>query len=254
MEAPPRPAGMNRLLFVTLLLLAAIPATGDDTLYDTQEARARIGSGRWTRIIRIENPDGHSDYPDQFHALVFELESLLWLYVPGVGTQSLSLFSGRTERDKLDLQPLLLAANPAFSRHSVVDAALVNPPDGRLAGATLPEGCFIHAVSDWDAMRDRGETPEFAGILVYHVSVDQRGHAVFYFTSHGHHFIIDRARSNERIPINVPAHPNPTALAAAAVDYRVRKPPKHARLLPLSHPPQRSLSDAPSSLTADSSD
>lgn len=237
---PVRPAVMLRLLLVLACgLIAAPPPAQAFGLDEARRARALIGEGRWSQLLRIANPTGVSGYPAQFHAVAFELADRLWLYVPHVGTQSLSLVAGRTEADKRDLAPLLRAADPAFAQYRVIEEALVADAAGKSSSPPLPEGCFVHALADWDAMRARELVPEFAGILVYYHGAHARGHAVFYFSAQGRHYIVDRERSPEPIAIHA-ARTDALALAAATNDPTRRSVPRHAKLLPLfrsSHAP-----------------
>src|SRR5215469_8361935 len=75
-------------------------------------AQQMLGPTVWSQVIRIENCAPRSRYPADFCALVFELDDVLWLYTPYDGTQSLSRYRGRVERDKAGLGDLLRAVDP----------------------------------------------------------------------------------------------------------------------------------------------
>lgn len=227
---------MNRLLLALLCATFALPtARADRTLAEASRARQMVGPERWAQIIRIENPRRLSGYPASFHALVFELETRLWLYVPGVGTQSLSLIAGHTEQDKTDLARLLQSADPAFQSYTLpaandlLNAARADEP------SAFTEGCFIHALAAWQTMLARGHIPETAGILVYYGTTARRGHAVLYYSLGGHHFVFDQARSPQPIALQMPPHPDPRALAQALVNPARTTSLLRAKLLRL-HP------------------
>ena len=69
-----------------LPLLAFTAVLRGDPLDHAQRARAMLGAGIWSRVIRIENVSAGSRYPATVYALVFELSGILWFYTDIDGT------------------------------------------------------------------------------------------------------------------------------------------------------------------------
>ena len=99
-----RPTLSLLVLLVSLLVAAPLKAS----LEDIRHAQALLGPGTWSQLIRIENERPTATYPRKTFALVFEFNGILWFYTARDGTQSLSLFTGRVEKDRKNLHPLLL--------------------------------------------------------------------------------------------------------------------------------------------------
>lgn len=190
---------MKRIL-AAVLLLVALPLRADPAIEAVQQAQRLLGPSVWSQAIRITNASPDARYGGTVHALVFETAEILWLYVAGEGTQSLSLHVGRTEEEKRDLAPLLRAIAPGFVRHEML------PPDPESGsnGAPLPNGCFIDAIV---ALRDRvafGELIAEARLFTYYANVSGKtaGHTVLLYETPGRLFVIDP--SVDRAPRIVP--------------------------------------------------
>ncbi len=234
-----RPAGMPRLLLALLVLTVAIPAAfADPTLAEARLARHLVGPERWAQVIRIDNPRRLSGYPAAFHALAFELEDRLWLYVPGTGTQSLSLVAGRNAQDKTNLTEVLRAADPAFQSYTLPKDDDTSAPNQAGDSPAISEGCFIHALAAWRILLARGPAPETAGILIYHGATASRGHAVLYYSVAGKHYVLDEARSAEPIVLPLPPRPDPRTLALTLLETPRTTSDLRAKLLRL-HPISR---------------
>jgi hypothetical protein len=144
---------MKAWLILAALILATAAARAD-SLASAELARALLGPGVWSRVLRIENQATTTSYPRRFDALVFEFADRLWLYADGSGTQSLSLSVGQLEHDKADLGPLLLGVSRGFTRFQDVtdrlprpDPRHPEPAPGEAAAGRLPFGCFINALA-----------------------------------------------------------------------------------------------------------
>jgi hypothetical protein len=133
-------------------------------------------------VIRIENEARVSRYPSSLHALVFEVAGILWIFIDGEGTQSLSQYAGRLTADKADLGPLLRAIHPGFARWSVVPD---DRPSPKVHPRELRNGCFIESLAELRARRERGEVVMNARLLSYYYfsSAGRAGHTVLVFAT-----------------------------------------------------------------------
>src|SRR5688572_2544577 len=98
---------MPSLVRILIFLFAVVALRATDTLAQARHAQALLGPRVWSQVIRVENKTAGATYPRDLHALVFELEGVLWFYTAIDGTQSLSVYRGRLAQDKADLGPLL---------------------------------------------------------------------------------------------------------------------------------------------------
>jgi hypothetical protein len=211
-----------------LLSMAAL-ASGlgvDPSLDAVRRAQFLLQARTWTEVVRIENSGPYRRYPRTVDALVFQLDSVLWFYTPTDGTQSLSLFRGRAEADKVNLGPLLAAIDAGFTRWEVLPPT-GQPPNGR---ERPPNGCFVESMAILFQRLAQGAVMENPKLLSYYVAYPggMRGHTVLQFTSGGRIQVVDpdRPGSTKRIP-----HANendPSSVAA-----RIRGDIAKARHLPL---------------------
>jgi hypothetical protein len=211
------------------LLSVAAFATGlgsDTSLEIVQRARFLIQPHTWSEVVRIENTGASGHYPRTLNALVFQLDSVLWFYTPTDGTQSLSLFRGRTESDKRNLGPLLAAIDGGFTAWEVMPQAS-DPPPGR---TRLPNGCFIESMSILFDMLAYGARIENPKLLSYYVALSDgiHGHTVLQFTSAGGIQVIDPDRPSSPRRIRYANENNATSVA-----LRIRSDITKARHLPL---------------------
>ncbi len=179
-----------------LFLLAWVPTTA--SLPATAEARAvrdaqsRLGRGVWSRLLEIENKGDTSVYPKLTYAMVFAFNGMLWIYTPYDGTQSLSLYANRLERDQADVRPLLREIHPGFAGFAELPEK--DAPDA-LAEDDLPNGCFIESLASARALEATGQRVLKAGILLYYArGRSMQGHAVLAYETEGGVFIDDMAR------------------------------------------------------------
>ena len=212
---------------LSLLLVVAVALGADSTLEHARRAQMLLGPEAWSRIIAIENSDEESRYPRKFHALVFELEGILWFYTALDGTQSFSLHVGQVEEEKKDFAELLRAIDPGFRRWREIDPASV-----RVTGAErLRNGCLIESVV---ALRDRlsaGHALRNPRLLFYYVNTATglHGHTVLAYEARDRVEIFDAAQPLRRIRLPVALGEDPVALAQAFEGPRVVR----ARELPL---------------------
>ena len=186
---------------VVFLLLAALSLRADPALDSARQAQQMLGSSVWSQVLRITNESPDERYPAAVHALVFETADILWLYVAGEGTQSLSQHIGRVEKDKRELDRLLRAIAPGFVHHEIVPADAHVP----VSSGSLLNGCFIESLV---ALRDRialGEFVAAARLFTYYANVRGKmaGHTVLVYETPGQTFVLDPAV--ERTPRVVPA-------------------------------------------------
>ncbi len=215
------------------LLLAAL-VRADDGRAHARRAAARLGPELWSQVWRWERtaPDGART---PRHALVFELSGRLWLYEPGIGTQSLSHRAGRLAEDRADPRPLLAAIDPAAA-----DAVALPDGDVPATGGRLPQGCFVESVARWREWCRRDRAPEAARLLAFYTPAGV-GHAVLVYTRHGRTWVFDPDRPGE--PQAVPDH---LAADCAAIARRLLPAGLSAeglwtRRLPLATEPPREL-------------
>jgi hypothetical protein len=188
---------MGRVLLTLFLLLAARLAAGtpwDDALSHAQIARARLGDDAWSQIIAIQNSSPDEIYPARLPALVFEVGQRLWLYVPGVGTESLSLAAGQLARDRADLQPLLRAAHAGFQAHEILTPAPAPTGARPPRTAPLPQGCFIDAVARWHELRRDRARATHGRLIALYPTGPGFGHTVLYYEQAGRAYVFDPDR------------------------------------------------------------
>lgn len=189
---------------------ALASARADASLDHARAARARLGSGVWSRIVRIENTAKRSHYPRELHALVFEVGGLLWFYSDGDGTQSFSTHYHQLAAEKADFAPLLRAIDPGFTHFALVADDPTAPPPSR---AQLPNGCFINSYAALRDLLARGELIASARLLLvyYRIGGSLRGHTVLAYDTPGGSYVMDPTA-----PDNT-AQPVPAARAKDAV-------------------------------------
>jgi hypothetical protein len=215
-----------RLRSSALALLGAATLWADDaSLAHARQAQAMLGPEVWSQVIRIDNTARRSPYPHTLHALVFELEGLLWFYTDTDGTQSFSLKRGRLAEEKADFGPLLRDIERGFTHWSVVSDA---PSAARAPRGSLPNGCFIQSVA---ASRALGAGVDHLQLLSYYVQTASglRGHTVLTYEKRGHLGVFDPEEPERAQQFSKTLGRDPLALARAVLGGAVAR----ARLLPL---------------------
>ena len=214
---------MARLLHAGLLLLSAAVALAGPTA-PVRVARALLGPEVWSRVLRIEHRRPDPGHPAVFEALAFAVEDRLWLYNPGEGTQSLSLYAGRLRRDEDDPTPLVREIMPDLIRCVDVTTDGADPRLGAVPGrpaagreAQLPFGCFIQCVLRLHALQSGDFPPDKAEILAYYVdtSVVRGGHAVLVYRRDSRTFVYDPDGGDRPTRLADPQPAAPLALARA---------------------------------------
>lgn len=188
-----------RLFAVLLLCSGALRAA--EGLADVLKARALLGNGTWSSILHIARSKADSLAPASFHALAFEFNRVLWLYVPSEGTQNLSKVIGRTAHDKLQLASLAAQVYPLTKEVRIVsDPGEVQPVTG-----SPRNGCFIESLAAWELERQRtGKAPK-AALFSYYWRTRSRikGHTVLLLERDQTQLVIDQSRPR-RVEIAVP--------------------------------------------------
>lgn len=168
-------------LFATTGLLASVESV--------RRAQSRFGSEVWTQAIVITNTDSTAVYPKTTYALAFEFNSILWLYTPYDGTQSLSLYRGRLSQDQANLLPLLKEIHSGFVSYTELPADPAFVPD---ESDLLPNGCFVESLTAARELLARGDRLFRAGILLFYAKgTSQQGHAVLAYETEAGVFIDD---------------------------------------------------------------
>ena len=208
-----------------LLLIGAATLWADDSLTHARQAQALLGPDVWSQVISVENTAPRSPYPRTLHALVFELEGMLWFYTDTDGTQSFSLQRGRLAEEKADFGPLLRDIEPGFTRWSAVPEATGAAESPRVS---LPNGCFIQSVA---ATRTLGAGANHLRLLSYYVQTPSglHGHTVLAYSVRGRLEVFDPLWPNRAQKFPETLGRDALALARAMRGSDVVR----ARLLPL---------------------
>jgi hypothetical protein len=206
---------VKTLRWSLLLFVVAAGLRASDSLGEARRARSLLGPGVWSEVIEVDNRAGVGRYPADVYALVFEFEHILWFYTDTDGTQSLSQYAGRTDRDKADLGPLIKAVDPGFGAWKVVPespGAAAAPPAGR-----LKNGCVIESIALLRRRIMLGAAVADPKLLFYYVRTPAglHGHTVLAFDSGKTFTVIDP--EFPRAPWSIPRSRagSPVALAGA---------------------------------------
>ena len=215
---------------LALLVFAGAVFGADDSLADACRAQALLGPEVWSRVIRIENEARLSRYAHIVHALVFELDGVLWFFTDADGTQSFSLQRGRLEEDKAGFGPLLREIEPGFARWSEIPAQLPSVA----ATGKLRNGCFIESVAALRERLARGGSAVHSQLLAYYVNTSggTLGHTVLVSETGDRIEVFDPERRGEARFFPARLLADPLALARELTGDRVAK----ARLVPLEPP------------------
>ena len=215
---------------LALLVFAGAVFGADDSLADAHRAQALLGPDLWSRVIRIENDARNSRYSRVVHALVFELDGVLWFYTDADGTQSFSRLRGRLDEDKAGFGPLLRDIEPGFARWSEIPAQL--PPVA--ATGKLRNGCFVESVAALRERLARGGSAVHPQLLAYYVNTSggTLGHTVLVSETGDRIEVFDPERRGEARFFPPRLLTDPLALARTLAGDRVAK----ARLVPIVPP------------------
>jgi hypothetical protein len=180
---------LTQFLPVLALSVGLRAAPADESLVHAWQARAMLGAGTWTRLIRIENSAAGSRYPRTLDAVVFELSGVLWFYTDTDGTQSLSRYLNHAEQDKAELGPLLAALDPGFTVwHDAPEG-----PEPAAFSERLPHGCFIECLALLRTRLAANAATFEPRLLSYYVTTAGGvvGHTVLQFRSQDGWMVID---------------------------------------------------------------
>lgn len=220
----------TRFVFL-LVLLSTAAALRAGSLESARHALDLVGTGRWARVVRIENDDPGRRYPAIVHGMVFELDDVLWLYTEYDGTQSLSRYRHQWEADRQNLAELLRLVAPGFRRPVVLP---IEPRrDGAGGRSWLPNGCFVECVAWLQRRIALGDPVAAARLLAFYENGRNgpRGHTVLLFEDAGGEWVFDPAVDNRprRSPVASGRDAMVTALAVASSRWQ----PQQARFLSL---------------------
>ncbi len=222
---------MRALLSLFFVLTAVVSAAAQSTLDHVRRAQELLGPDSWSRALVVTNRRPGAIYPARVHALVFEFNRMLWIYMPYEGTQSLSTHTGQAEKDRENLPALLRGLNPGFV--DLTDAPA--PVAGAVAMTGSPRnGCFIESLAAARARLARGDRGLRAGILLYYTERGGagRGHAVMAYATPAGAFI-DDPQQQRSTTVAAGWSDDPRELAASHAP-RSKSSPVRARLLPVS--------------------
>lgn len=225
-----------KLRFTCALLLLAFAASPlgayPSDLVSAFWGKVLLGPKTWSRVVRIDNATPTARYPAQFHALVFELEGVLWFYADSDGTQSLSRELGRVRADKDEFLTLVRSLSPDFT--AAVDVSAAEPPLLALVDNKLPRGCFLYSVLNWRRLEAEQRGLRTSQLLTYYVATTEglRGHTVLLYRFGKRTFLFDPASElAERELPPLPTELDPLTLATQLSSPA--QPPVSASLLKL---------------------
>jgi hypothetical protein len=185
---------MRRLftLLVFLVLVSGSAQAALPGLSDVVNARALLSPGTWSRVLRIELGKAGEVYPKSFYGLVFEMASVLWLYSPQEGTQSLSRFIGRTEEEKKRLAELLRTPFPDLRDWKEEE----HPAPAKAPEQAPRNACFIESLALLDFRLRHGARTDYASLFTVYYYEDRkvRGHTVLFYEEGDRVFLADPAR------------------------------------------------------------
>lgn len=212
-------APFARLLSLLVIAVSVDALRADPTLAHARRAQEMLGPETWSRIVRIENDSPQSRYPRVLHALIFELQGVLWFYASVGGTQSLSLHVGRSDEEKHELGTLLREIDAGFRNWRDVNGDEI----ATNRSAPLPNGCFIDSVV---ALRERvgaGEPIRNPRLLSYYVETREglAGHTVLVYDRIDRIAVFDAAQPYRRIRLPLALGADPLKLARALEGARV---------------------------------
>lgn len=177
-----------RLLIALILLFSNLAAKAPSD--DVVRARGLLLPGTWSKVLAIENDKPNQVYPETTYALVFEFNSLLWFYYPENGTQSLSQYIGRLERDKDELLPLLKGIHAGFRGYRIERNLRLSAED---TSERIRNACFIESVRALGA--EVGRVRQASLLCCYFGPEWTKGHTVLLFTDETGTYVIDSAVS-----------------------------------------------------------
>lgn len=214
-----------------LLVISSLHAGTRETAF---QARAMVGTGVWSRVVRFENAKAGpgSRYPAEFHGLVVAFEGILWLYTEFDGTQTLSLYSGRLEQDQADIGPLLRAIEPGLGRYEDVTE---RAPE-QVPRAPPPYACFLASVARWQQLRKDAVPPTRARLLAYYPRGERQGHMVLEYWRDGRRYVFDPDRPRHERELSTWLGEDPLQVAQALFRPDDRKRPVRASHLELTSP------------------
>lgn len=218
----PRP----RFLALGLLLTASLHA---GTLETAFQARAMLGPGVWSRVLRIENEKAGrgSRYPAEFHGLVVAFEGILWFYSEIDGTQTLSRQRGRLEADQADLGPLLRAVEPGLARFEEV----TDRPPAHVPAGPPPLTCFFGSVARWQQLQQEPGPPARARLLAYYPWAERQGHMVLEYWRDGRRYVFDPEKPADERELPVRLAEDPLKVAQALfVPWHKNRPTRATHL------------------------
>lgn len=218
-----------RVLALFLLGVASLAAAGNARDRAMVVAAQRIlGPGLPSWRIEIKNRRVGGPYEATTQALVFAWRDGLWFYCPADGTQSLSRFRGRVERDRADLLPLLQRIGPGFAAYREL------PADASGERALAPSNiCFIESLAFARGLAAAEPRALRADVVSYYLEDGGRlhGHSVVWFTTGEGDFVFDGEGAPRVQRVRLGADGTATDFARAVLDGAQRG--RLARVTPL---------------------
>lgn len=224
--APRKPLRTILLFCGTLLLSLARGGQAAD-LAAAWQAEAMVGDEVWSQVVRIENRRPGGSYGREVIATVFEFNDRLWFYTASEGTQSLSVYANRLERDKADLHEVLAHLHEGFVDYAPVVAPKADAEHSPQKFPKLANGCFIESLHALRNFVNQGTLITEARLLLYYAEAHGRiiGHTGLYFATPVARFFWDPEQPEDRRRITASED-------AAAIDIarRVARGPARGRL------------------------
>lgn len=192
------------LLLIPALLLAGVPALRAADRDHVRQAYDMLSGFTWARTLEIDNPRRSAGLPARVLATVFAFDDILWLYIPRLGTQSLSHVRGRIEADRERLLPLLREISEGFTGY-----VFGHEPERAAPAAVvrsfpkLRNGCFVESLHRLAILLDHGVAPSDAGLLTVYARVGPRvvGHTGLLYRHNGETFFWDPIHPTESVRV-----------------------------------------------------
>lgn len=212
------------------LLCALLALTFSSTLFagsafDTVcRARELLAPGAWSRVISVGVRSASALSVRRVYGLVFEFNSILWLYRPDCGTESISHSRGNTESEQQDLPSLLREVFPKMQDYRSEEPDKGGSPAAAPVPQKLPNACFLKSIQALENLRGQEQCTKIAFLCYYYADGRAGGHTVLYFEKPEGCYVLDPTLSPSPTPVNGGEDPLAIAnqLEPAAVVARAR--------------------------------
>lgn len=200
---------MRKLLCALLALSFSSTLFAGSAFDAVCRARSLLAPGAWSRVVSVGLSSATAMTAQRVYGLVFEFNSILWLYRPDRGTESISRSKGDTENEVRDLAGLLREVFPRMNECRYVEA--VDEGNAKASAGEVPNACFLKSVNALGRLGERGACGKVALLCYYYKDGNAGGHTVLYFETPEGSYVLDPTISAE--PTRVEGGDDPLAVA-----------------------------------------